>query len=90
MAIRKKLLRDVVLDNKIKLDGPNVRLPSLAFGASLQVLLPFRGYNDLVALPLGCACLMVPLRLENCGGCVVEVISLLPNQLPCAPNIFCS
>jgi hypothetical protein len=25
------------------------------FGASLQVLLPFLGYYDLVALPLGCA-----------------------------------
>jgi hypothetical protein len=25
------------------------------FGASLQVLLPFPGYCDLVALPLGCA-----------------------------------
>ena len=48
--------RDFMVDNKTKLDGPNVWFPSLAwFGASLHVLLPFRGYYDLVALSLGCA-----------------------------------
>ena len=40
MAIRKNLLMDVMLDNKIKLDGPNLWIPS--------------GNYDLVSLPLGC------------------------------------